>query len=456
MRKSVLLTLLSFCYCIGIGIFNTALAFDTQPYIITHQPTYTAELKPMPSDSYQLAKATFLPDAGESKFSGYKLDGDYNPKGNCSDKNSLYTTKNCTYPKAIVAASQCPFLPGYYTDCVCLPKFKITSCNDPYILGGDNCEGKYEKCVCKPSVSMYYPNDYCTQRCEGQYVAKSCLPDSDETGCQYGTGYTSDGCGGTRIYCKACVPSSDETGCSFGTTSCSDGCGGTRKCCKEDPCKNVSCGTNAYCSNGTCLCNSGYEGNAKSGCTKIYVDPCSGVSCGSYAYCSNGACYCNSGYEGDAKAGCTKIDPCKNVTCGSNTSCSNGICICNAGFVGDAKTGCTPLKTCVAGGSESCTGVTSCSSGQVSTSSCKDCSGTIRYSCRAKTCAEKGMKDCNGSCIAKTECCGGCRIGQKCENGSCVTVATCPTITCTGYTLTSCPANTICYPCTKQTANCTR
>ena len=66
------------------------------------------------------------------------------------------------------------------------------------------------------------------------------------------------------------------------------------------------------------------------------------------------------------------------------------------------------------------------------------------------------MKDCNGSCIAKTECCGGCRIGQKCENGSCVTVATCPTITCTGYTLTSCPANTICYPCTKQTANCTR
>jgi len=32
--------------------------------------------------------------------------------------------------------------------------------------------------------------------------------------------------------------------------------------CNDDPCKDVNCGTNGTCDNGTCLCNTGYEGSA--------------------------------------------------------------------------------------------------------------------------------------------------------------------------------------------------
>ena len=184
MRKSVLLTLLSFCYCIGIGIFNTALAFDTQPYIITHQPTYTAELKPMPSDSYQLAKATFLPDAGESKFSGYKLDGDYNQNRKC---NSGYHEKNGYCEKDCIANSCsgyslntcpanaiCSSCTEKSSDCSTgITRYNVNSCSSGYEWNGSQCEsscsnvyayycnrehelggigtpcgGKYEKCTC--------------------------------------------------------------------------------------------------------------------------------------------------------------------------------------------------------------------------------------------------------------------------------------------------------------------
>ena len=304
MRKFVLLTLCSLCSYVGLGIFNSALTLDSPP-LITRQPTPTIELNPIPEGAFQLAKTTFLPDYAEGPFSGYKLNGDYNPKGDCDDKNSLYTTSNCTYPKAVVSASQCPFLPGHYKECKCLPQFKLTSCSSPYILGGDSCDGKYEKCVCPSSVSLYYPNDYCTQYCEGRCISKSCSPDRDETGCQYGTGSTSDGCGGTRIYCKSCSPMSSESGCSYGTYSCSDGCGGTRTCCSSkpaDPCEGV---TGTTCSAGYHCSSYGSCGQC-TGCSKDYVDPCSGVSCGSNASCSNGSCYCNSGYEGNAYSGCTK------------------------------------------------------------------------------------------------------------------------------------------------------
>ena len=95
--KLFLLTVLSFCSYLGSGIFNNALASNVS---LHNTPAYIQhELKPIPN-SFQLAKATFLPDYAEGPFSGYKLDGDYNQKGNCDDEDTLYTKQNCTYPKA--------------------------------------------------------------------------------------------------------------------------------------------------------------------------------------------------------------------------------------------------------------------------------------------------------------------------------------------------------------------
>ena len=464
MKKTVLLFFYALCSCLAIGHLNIALASDS------FNLNQTLELKPIPSEAFQLAKATFLPDYAEGPFSGYSTPIDYNPKGDCDDTSSLYTKNNCTYPKTVVSSShpktvvsssQCPFKPGYYTECKCLPQFKLTSCKSPYILGGVSCEGKYEKCVCPSSVSMYYPNDYCTKYCEGKCIAKSCSPDRDETGCQYGTGSTSDGCG--------------ETGCQYGTYSCSDGCGGTRSCCSSkpaDPCDGV---TGKTCSAGYHCSSYGSCGQC-TGCSKDYVDPCSGVRCGSNAYCSGGSCYCNTGYH-KSGGSCVKDDTgggddgdkcvaggsksCTGVTsCGSGQKASSSCKDCNG------TTRYTCVSSCVSGGSSSCSGVTSCGSNQVVASSCKDCSGTTRYSCRNKTCAEQGKKDCNGSCISKSSCCGGCGSNQECKNGTCVNKTT--SVSCSSYgysdspktpaSLWTCNSVTVqgktCYDCSGKTSQC--
>ena len=126
MTKSILLTWSSVCFCILNGFFNSALALDPPPK--QNISLQVADLNSISSDSYQVAKATFLPDASESLFSGKTTAYDYNDKnynkaGTCNDKSSLYTTGNCSYPRAVLASSQCPFLPGYYTQCKCLPQY---------------------------------------------------------------------------------------------------------------------------------------------------------------------------------------------------------------------------------------------------------------------------------------------------------------------------------------------
>ncbi len=256
----------------------------------SHTYTHILGLEPIPN-SYQLAKATFLPDAAESVFGNRdSLDKDYN-SADCADKSSLYTTKNCTYPRAVVYTSKCPFAPGYYKECACLPQFKISSCTSPKILSSPTCNGKAASCICPASVSLVYTNDRCTQYCDGNCIAKSCTPTASETGCKYGTTSASNNCGGTRTVCKPCnltpcsgisskpanssyttssctdcsgtktintgwscnsgyhqsgsscvkdcTPATNETGCSYGTYSCSDGCGGTRTCCSA--CSKPTC-----------------------------------------------------------------------------------------------------------------------------------------------------------------------------------------------------------------------
>ncbi len=74
---------------------------------------------------------------------------------------------------------------------------------------------------------------------------------------------------------------------------------------------------------------------------------CDGVVCGNNATCNltDGVCYCNSGYEGDANSGCTLIVTTCDPTCGINAYCnSEVVCVCNSGYEGEPEIGCTPIQ----------------------------------------------------------------------------------------------------------------
>ncbi len=110
-------------------------------------------------------------------------------------------------------------------------------------------------------------------------------------------------------------------------TYCDYGCNASTGSCNPAPSCDPACGANATCQSGTCVCNSGYEGNPISGCTvcPVYCSPVGKISCnydiiyhcvevnGCYRYdagtsCGNNArcytsrtpqgCYCESGYTG--------------------------------------------------------------------------------------------------------------------------------------------------------------
>ena len=512
----------------------------------SHTYTHILELKPIPSEAYQISGISFLGgDTYDRGFGNFKDIGRNYNVGNCATSSTLYNSKNCTYPRALVQSSRCPFKPGYYTECVCLPQFNIASCPAPKYKSSPQCDGKAERCLCPATVSLVNPNDTCTQYCDGNCTSKSCTPLTGETGCQWGTNSVTNNCGGTRSVCKpcasggsascsgqtspcnsdqvqtssckdcfgathyscrpktcaekgmkdcngtcislsaccncsasqvcyggsCCTPKANASGCLYGTTSESDGCGGTRTICKA--CNLPNCAnkvtskpanssyTTSSCSdcsgshtiNTGWSCNSGYR-SYNGGCCRPYSNE-TGCSYGTYS-CSDGC--------GGTRTCCSSCSPQANETgckygtyscsngCGGTRTCCSGCSLptcsgisskpANSSYTTSSCTDCSGTKTinsgwkcnsgyhqsgsscvadCAAGGSASCSGQTSsCSSDQVQTSSCKDCNGTTHYSCRAKTCSEKGMKDCNGSCISTSACCGGCASGYSCNNGSCV------------------------------------
>ena len=88
-------------------------------------------------------------------------------------------------------------------------------------------------------------------------------------------------CGG----CEKCIQDPECASASMvcpDNTECTetDKCGFCTKCGYKDPCANVTCGSNEHCSNGTCVCDSGYE--LKSG-------KCEAI-CQRNPYCYNGTC----------------------------------------------------------------------------------------------------------------------------------------------------------------------
>ena len=506
MRYSSLLALCAFMLCLNTPeVRGEILAVHTDD-IMTH----TALLpKPVASDNtFSLAATWWLPDwqssqksRGSDDIGGGDIDGECETYGYVSECNApkisggiiypisglachkscscsgnfQYTSSNCSGKYKLSGA----FCDGKYSACVCKDEFRYDSsnCNGENKLGGEICNGKYNSCTLRPECTVSSKD--CTYGCAEYNSCNRCTscksnPDCDvsDKSCTYGcasynscskctsckdnpdcsaTAVSCDyGCASTNS-CGICTSCSGNPDCNVSDKSCDCGCSSTNSCgkctsCKscppEDPCSGVSCGANAYCSGGSCYCNSGYTGNANSGCTE--VDTCTYTTTASS--CSS-QCK-NIGSSSCTKNGITYYNGCGSSKCSSGQTCSNGTCV----------------TSCVSGGSSSCSGQTSsCSSSQVQTASCKDCSGTTHYTCRAKTCAEQGKKDCNGSCISTSECCGGCPSGYSCKNGICkekCSAITCPTAVfcppargCEIYsTPTNCCPNSVCTHC-KPTSN---
>ena len=327
MKKFISGAVIALCYFLGLGIFNLAAALDISSQDLSLK--YSSELKPI-SNSFQIAKSTFLLEYGESSFSGYKtLDDDYNFK-NCED----YPHSSC--PTGARCES-CPFN---------VKKYKVVACTDPYI--------KSEKtCVCPTATPVIYPNDVCTKYCGSTCIAKTCTPTANKTTCTNDFRNCDNGCGqNTRKCCNPCTHkiTSKPENSSYTYCDCTD----------DDGAKKIQCG---------CVCNSGYHlknGTCENGgiCEKDCIaNNCSGYplsSCPANANCSkctitatncstDGTKYkidsCNDGYtlsgnvcramtceekgQKTCNGSCIATSECCGG-CPSGQKCSNGTCVANS------------------------------------------------------------------------------------------------------------------------------
>ena len=194
-------------------LLSDALASNTSSNHITLY-THALELKPIPS-SFQLAKSTFLPDRQLAKSTFLPDRFDDLGLSNYNTLDSNYNSVNCDmYP-----LSSCPA----GTRCETCPfnakKFRMLSCNDPYILSNGTC-------VCPTATPLTYANDRCTKYCGSTCIAKTCSPSANQSGCTNGTQSCDNGCGAnTRQCCVACAHkvTSKPSYSSYTYASCYDG-----------------------------------------------------------------------------------------------------------------------------------------------------------------------------------------------------------------------------------------
>ena len=380
MSKFIKLTLGVLCFCCLSFYTQTASASD----VFSNDFSLSLEKS---SQNYQLAKATFLPQYEYVDEPYQSHNQTYN---DCPDKDALYTTTTCAYPRSVVPSSQCSMLPGYYKECVCLPQFKY-ACKEPKVPLKDTCDGLADKCVCPPSVELG-ENDECTQTCDGQCIAKSCKPLTSQSGCTNGTQLCDDGCGNfTRRCCVSCTHkvTTKPANSSFTYSSCTDGNGTTK----------IQTGW---------TCNSGYH-QENGACVKN----CSENSCSGYTLTTcppNTQCLSCTKQTSACESGETYY---KISACNSGYSLENGVCV-------ESKPKCTE-NTCEGYNLTSCPENGSC-----------------------ETCTTKDA-DCNtGSTKYKLTSCAEGYIAMPVNNptycGKTLNV-------CAEYTLTTCPENGICSSC---------
>ncbi len=407
MKKSVLLISLLSGTALMFPRLTIASGFPTHTHISTPKPEPAFSFIDM-SRSFKTASVCFLGagDCGDARFSSLDGDDDYKVDTVQQCKNEGYSVTSCSLPA--YPSGQCPYNGTYFAKCVedrpraCKEAgFTETSCPSGYITDR-TCPYVSSYITCKENPC----SGYSTCECGAAVGASICYSGSTAKysaceNCDPCPGYYE--CGGSWQYCEGSVCSADSSRCS---TYCESdhfpySCGNDYGPCygdyrngycsvpcdevQTDPCEDISglsCahGCSSYGSCGECnACNPAPEPEP--------TDPCDDVSCGSNAYCSGGSCYCNSGYEGNAYSGCTAVvtDPCADVTCGSGETCSNGSCICNG--TRDCAGVCngSAVEDCagVCGGSAKldCAGV--CDGGHYSSSMCGCCA-------RGETCYASG------------------------------------------------------------------
>ena len=289
---------------------------------------FTGQIIPKPASSemtYQVAGIYWLPDYLKDNTSrDYNTDGDnedpgggdvitsdpYNPDDpdpedrRCSIygfqtpdsvDTSLYS---CTtvYP---ITGLPC------YKDCVCKSDFKYTSSNcsaaSGKVVSGRSCNGKYENCVCKQTVTVS-TGEKCDLYCENACVEKSCKPSvSLGTGeeCSEHCASSSGTC--TAKKCKASVSYNTSKG-----EYCAEKCASNSGVCTKKGCNKI--------------CKDKFTGSAPTN-GYITTENCSDCS-GSYTIKTGWAC--NSGYH---KSGSSCIaDHTHNYTCPSgyqSSTCSS-------------------------------------------------------------------------------------------------------------------------------------
>ena len=335
MRYSSLLALCAFMLCLNVPeVRGEILAVHTYDVM-----THTALLpKPVASDNtFSLAATWWLPDwQGSQGSRGSDDSGGGDIDGNCEKNYGMHTPSNidgryiCSkYNYNVTSSLKC------HVNCRCKDEYKYTSsnCSGNYTTAGTSCEGKYNQCVCKSEFK------YNSSNCSGEYEVS-------------GTS-----CGGNYNGCTI------RPECTVSSMSCTYGCAGYNSC---DRC--TSCKTNPDCdvSDKSCGSLGCASYNSCNKCTSCNTDPCSGVSCGSNAYCSGGSCYCNSGYHKSGSS-CVKDEVhSHSYSCPSGYSSSNswGSCVT------------TTSKTCSCGATSGncyknkCSGSQICSSGTCRTPSC--------------------------------------------------------------------------------------
>ena len=229
-----------------------------------------------------------------------------------------YTSSNCS-GNYTVSGGSCD---GKYNACVCKSEFKYNSsnCSGEYQVSGTSCGGKYNSCTIRPECTVSSKD--CAYGCAGYNSCSRCTSCKSNPDCDVSSKSCTYGCASYNS-CSKCTSCKSNPDCSATAVSCDYGCASTNSCgiC-------TSCSGNPDCNVSDKSCDCGCSSTNSCGkCTSCKTcppaDPCSSVSCGSNAYCSGGSCYCNSGYHKSGSS-CVKDEVhSHSYSCPSGYSSSN-------------------------------------------------------------------------------------------------------------------------------------
>ena len=331
--------------------------------------------------------------SGKYTVSGGSCDGKYN---DCVCKSEYSQNSSNCNGEYRPAGESCE---GNYNRCEMRPECTVSSMSCTYGCAGYNSCDRCTSCKSNPDCDV---------------SDKSCgsLGCASYNSCSKCTSCNTDPCSGvscgSNAYCSggSCYCNSGYKKCNGSCISNSSCCGG---CSSNQTCQNGSCVTNTPSCSDTCpsypysspsSCSYDYDscydtcgGKTWYKCISAPADPCSGVSCGSNAYCSGGSCYCNSGYHKSGSS-CVKDEVhSHSYSCPSGYSSSNswGSCVT------------TTSKTCSCGATSGncyknkCSGSQICSSGTCRTPSCSPYLSSIPANKICDTVTKDGLT-CYNNC----------------------------------------------------------